>query len=657
MEAGFKKAFKGNWGSEAHTKRVGVVQDLNRLSWNTFISHLRKINLPLDASAKVIGPRLLNSSQWGYIDPVDTPDGGNIGLHKHMAISTFITSGSSGKPMIEWLRANTPMKILQECSAQYLSNTTKMIVNGNWVGVIDNPIQVIDVIKLYRRNGIIPVFTSICFDYKYNEINIYTDAGRLTRPIFYVENEKPSYSKTNINDIIDNEKTSWSEIVAGFKERADKKFNIKNNVLYEVQELYPDIKSQESQVEQLNKNKCIVEYIDTSEEESSLIATIPDDLKKNKFYTNQEIDPSLIFGVMGNQIIYPEANQYPRDAFSCGQSKQAVSIYHTNHQMRIDKTEEEGLLFATTTDDLKKNKYYTNLEVDPSLILGVMGNQIIYPENNPVTRNSFSCGQSKQAVSVYHSNYQMRIDKMGVILNYGQIPLVKSRYLEYINKEEIPYGENAIVAIMSYTGYNVEDAILINEGSVKRGIFRTSYYSMYESREESSKVAGTTSNSLFADVSKKKVVGTKPGYDYSQLDKWGLIKENTALDDKIVLIGKVTSSVAEPDVYTDASVMPKKGQLGFVDKSFITEGEEGFRIAKIRVREERIPALGDKMASRAGQKGTLGLIIPEEDMPFAADGIRPDLIINPHAIPSRMTIGQIVESLFGIYSIQYTYTV
>jgi DNA-directed RNA polymerase II subunit RPB2 len=113
VEAGFKKAFKGNWGSESHTKRVGVVQDLNRLSWNTFISHLRKINLPLDASAKVVGPRLLNSSQWGFIDPVDTPDGGNIGLHKHLAISAFITSGSSSKPFIDWLRANTPMKTLQ----------------------------------------------------------------------------------------------------------------------------------------------------------------------------------------------------------------------------------------------------------------------------------------------------------------------------------------------------------------------------------------------------------------------------------------------------------------------------------------------------------------------------------------------------------------
>jgi DNA-directed RNA polymerase II subunit RPB2 len=573
VESGFKKAFKGNWGSEAHTKRVGVIQDLNRLSYNTFISHLRKINLPLDASAKVIGPRLLNSSQWGLIDPVDTPDGGNIGLHKHLAISTFITSGSSSKPLIEWMRANTPMKILQECSPNYLASTTKIVINGNWVGVVDNPLPIVEILKLYRRNGIVPLFTSICFDYKYNEINIYTDAGRLSRPVFYVENEKTSFSRPDIIELINTGKTNWTQVVAGFKPKAVKDFNIKSNTLYEVQDLYPDIKNPEVQENELNKNKAIIDYVDTSEEESALIATTGEDLKKNKYYTHMEIDPSLIFGVMGNLIIYPEANQYPRDAFSCGQSKQAVSVYHSNHQMRIDK--------------------------------------------------------------------------MGVTLNYGQIPLIKSRYLEYINKEELPYGENAIVAIMAYTGYNVEDAILINEGSIKRGMFRTSYYSMYESREESAKVSGTTTNSVFADVSKKNVAGTKPGYDYSHLDKWGLVKENTPLDDKIALIGKVTSSITDSNIYTDASIMPKKGQLGFVDKAFITEGEEGYRIAKIRVREERIPALGDKMASRAGQKGTIGLIIPEEDMPFCSDGTRPDLIINPHAIPSRMTIGQLIESLFG----------
>lgn len=119
------------------------------------------------------------------------------------------------------------------------------------------------------------------------------------------------------------------------------------------------------------------------------------------------------------------------------------------------------------------------------------------------------------------------------------------------------------------------------------------------------------------------------------------------MNDKIILIGKMNSSLENRDALIDDSVKPKKGQLGFVDKSFITSGEEGFNIAKVRIREERIPAIGDKMASRAGQKGTLGLIIPEEDMPFTEDGLRPDLIINPHALPSRMTIGQIVESLFG----------
>ena len=170
---------------------------------------------------------------------------------------------------------------------------------------------------------------------------------------------------------------------------------------------------------------------------------------------------------------------------------------------------------------------------------------------------------------------------------------------------------------------------------------------MYESKEEIEQVDGNTVTSSFTNFETKEVTRIKPGYDYSQLDKDGIIKENTPLDDKIVLIGKATHSAIEPNIYVDNSTFPKKGQLGYVDKSFITEGDEGKRLAKIRIREERIPAIGDKMASRAGQKGTLGLLIPECDMPFMEDGTRPDLIINPHAIPSRMTIGQLIECVFG----------
>ena len=630
VESGFRKAFKGNWGAEEHTKRIGVVQDLNRLSWNSFISQLRKFNLPLDASAKVVGPRLLHASQWGFIDPVDTPDGGNIGLHKHMAISTLVTSGSSAIPLIKWLRANIPLKLLQECTTAYLGVTTKLIINGSWIGVVSNPLGTIRRLKLYRRNGLIPTFTSISFNYDQNEIYIYTDAGRLTRPIFYLNSgennasmddvdefiedieegsassdntskkKKESHQKKEradeseegvkskvthrhhetITDKINSHNYSWENVISGFMDKKDLHFHTKNNKIYEVSELYDNITKITDN--KLLVNKAIIDYIDTAEE--------------------------------------------------------------------------EGALIATTNEDLPKSKYYTHMEINPSFILGVLGNLIIYPENNPLPRNAFSCGQSKQAVSLYHSNYQMRIDKMGVVLNYGQIPLVKSRYLEYINKEQMPYGVNTIVAIMSHTGYNVEDAILINEGSVKRGLFRTTYYSMYEAREESPQVSGSSTMMYFDNIMGKNVSGIKPGYDYSHLDKWGLIKENTALDDKMVLIGKITSdssAAISVNNAVDSSVFPKKGQLGFVDKAFITEGEEGFRLAKIRVREERLPAIGDKMASRAGQKGTIGLIIPEQDMPFTADGVRPDLIINPHALPSRMTIGHLIESLLGKACVTY----
>jgi len=586
LESGFKKAFKGNWGSEEHTKRPEVIQDLNRLSFNSFISHLRKLNLPLDSSAKIIGPRLLHSSQWGIIDPVDTPDGGNVGLHKHMSLGATITNGYSSKPIIELLRQLVFMELLSECTTEYISKCIKIFVNGAWVGIITNPIEVLDILKKYRRIGLIPVYTSISWSIIDEIIYIYTDAGRLCRPIYYIEEQIPSFRKEKVLTKILENNFTFNDLLIGFnnfkkdeKLITNKEVFIKSNLIYSnINDLYSipykegeSIESREKILESLLQQSGIIEYLDTAETETTLIAI----------------------------------------------------------------TEE------------KINKFTTHLEVHPSLLLGIMGNQIVFPENNQLPRDLFSCGQSKQAVSLYNSNYQNRIDKMGVVLNNGQIPLVKSRYSKHINNEEHPYGINAIVAIGCYGGYNVEDSILFNEASIKRGMFNTTYFNMYESREESSKVAAGTIDSKFCNIEKELVIGKKPGYDYSQLDEHGLIRENTLLDDKKVIIGKVNNNLNNPDTYIDASITPKKGQLGFVDKSFITEGEEGFRIAKVRIREERIPAMGDKFCSRCGQKGTIGLIIPEDSMPFTEDGIRPDLIINPHALPSRMTIGQLVETLMG----------
>jgi len=576
VDAGFKRAFKGNWGAYTHTKRIGVVQDLNRLSHNTALSHLRKTNLHLDAGLKLVGPRVLHASQWGFFDPIDTPDGGNIGLHKHLSISAYITKGVPRESIIKWLRENVKLKLVEECAPIQLSEMTKVIVNGLWVGILEDPMTSVEKFKLFRRNALLPIYFSISFDIKQNTIFVYTDAGRLSRPIFYRDTEtgKFSFENPDILKKIEHDEFSWTDLVAGFNKRKEEVvFDTNAMKMYELNELYEGItvESNPAKLQRFMSEKAIIDFIDTSETEDLLIAI------------NKEV--------------------------------------------------------------LEDGKKYTHMEIHESLTLSMMSNLIIFPENNPATRNSFSCGQSKQAVSMYHTNHRMRMDKSAVVLNTPQIPIVKTRYLEYINNEDNGYGENAIVAIMCYTGYNVEDAILFNEGSLKRGLFRTTYYSTYESHEEKSVENG--SQSVFSNIENTtNVIGQKREFDYSQLDEYGIIHEGRAVNDRTILIGK-TSSVQGMISNMDDSKTPKKGQLGIVDKTFITEGEEGQRIAKVRVREERLPAIGDKMASRAGQKGTIGLIIPEENMPFTKDGLRPDLIINPHAIPSRMTIGQFVEAIVG----------
>jgi DNA-directed RNA polymerase II subunit RPB2 len=199
---GFRKAFKGNWGAEAHTKRVGVVQDINRLSFNSFAAQMRKLNLPLDASAKIVGPRLAHTTQWGIIDPIDTPDGGNVGLHKNLTIMATITKGYSAYPMMNWLRRNADMLLLAECTPLIISKLCKVIVNGRWVGVLAEPRKTESDIKTLRRVAVIPTFTSVYWSIKDNTLFIYTDAGRICRPIFHLGGSapyNPRGEKTNPN--------------------------------------------------------------------------------------------------------------------------------------------------------------------------------------------------------------------------------------------------------------------------------------------------------------------------------------------------------------------------------------------------------------------------------------------------------------------------
>ena len=567
VSRGFLRGFKGNWGAFSHTKSEGVIQPLNRLSYLSHLSHLRKINLNIDASSKITGPHHLHGSQWGVIDPVDTPDGGNVGLHKHMALMCHISHDMEDTPLIQWILEHMNGDFvmngstlllrticLEETSNEDIKTNTKIFVNSKIVATTNHPYMFRKLFIMARRCNYIPPFVSLLFEVKDNYIFIQSDEGRLLRPILYFEDNGTLHSMENKKTMesMKEKKISWNEYIYG--SNTYNKHCVKMNI---------------NDIMKGTKPKAVLDLLDKSEEESSYICMRANEINpKIKYeYTHCEIHPSMMFGVMGSHVLFPEHNQLPRDLFSCGQSKQAASLYH--------------------------------------------------------------------------SNFQHRIDTIGLVLNYGEKPLVRSRMLNYIHEEQHPYGFNAIVAIMCYNGYNVEDAILINEGSLKRGMFHTTYYNMYEAYEEHDE----SSHVIIKNTEDEMYLKTKPDYDYSDLNEHGIIKENTPMNDKKIVIGRVSFPESEPELRSDASVTPKKGQLGFVDKSYVTEEIEGKRIAKIRIREQRIPSMGDKFCSRCGQKGTIGTIIPEIDMPFMKNGIRPDLIINPHAIPSRMTIGQLIETI------------
>jgi DNA-directed RNA polymerase II subunit RPB2 len=585
VEKGFAKGFRGNWGAGKFTRRVGLVQDLNRLSWSSFMSHLRKTVLHIELSAKIVAPHLLQNSQWGMFDPLDSPDGGDVGLHKHLTLSVAITNQVSSAKVMEFLKENLNIRPIQQFPPLFLSTRPKIFVNGIWFGVVmdSDPLEVIRTLKRWRRNGLLPLHMSVSFNFSEYAIYIYTDGGRLTRPYVYRKHgtgEISYYAQRKRLTDNNSNPVSWKELVNG-------SFSLNKKVNYD------DCTSTKSSNAEQVKHEGILEYLDVAEEENALIA-------------------------------------------------------NNMHNFT-----------AASADTMAAD--YTHMEIDPSLILGVMGNCIIFPEHNQLPRNVFSCGQSRQACSLYNSNYPVRMDKTGIVLNYGQIPLIKSKYLKYINHEEMPYGVNTIVAIMSYTGYNVEDAILINRASLDRGLFNTSYYTTYENSEidyggdeEGDQQQGLeTGKMMFSNpLNVPNVVGMNQNANYNHLNKDGFVDEGTVITDKTVIIGKVVQS-EDGTTYTDNSKTVKKGQMGVVDKIYVTEGAPGNRIAKVRICHSRYPAIGDKMASRAGQKGTIGLIVPEEDMPFNAEGVRPDIIINPHALPSRMTIGHLIESIFGKVCAEY----
>lgn len=326
----------------------------------------------------------------------------------------------------------------------------------------------------------------------------------------------------------------------------------------------------------------------------------------------------------------------------------------------LDAMESDGAMIAMTNEDLTKNKRdnktfvnYTHAEIQPSTIVGVIAATIPFSDSNPGPRNLIATAQVKQAVGVYATSFQRRMDSMAFTLYYPQRPLIMPRTAWYLNYGKMPYGINSTVAFLCYTGFNQEDAIIMNKGAVDRGLYVSSFYRTYIAKEQKNQQALEDEKfckpyRLHANGSLRTI--NMNGHSYDKLEEDGFVKVGTRVEEGDAIIGKVVplKTTGDDDIkYRDASTFVRNYENGTVDMVFVSSNDEGHKFGKVRVRSERVPHIGNKYTSRHMQKGTCGMIYNQEEMPFNREGISPDLIVNPHGYPTRMTIAQLIECLMG----------
>lgn len=629
----------GNWGmkktgpGKKNKSKAGTAQVLNRLNYNSTLSHLRRVNSPSEKSGKIIPPRMINSSQWGFICYVETPEGASVGLVKNMSNLGLFTVAVSSEPVKQILNSYGIERI-ETVNIEEAYSKCKVFVNGDWYGIHKNPEILVPLLRNLRRDGTLHIYTSVYWNYSTNELFINTDGGRAIRPLYIVENNKLKLSD-EVCEKIKKNMYSWNKLVCP---------HLHNEVDLGTTENIAEMN--ETAVKELNDYKKRNEKCD---------AVIRDMLKHGS--SNEDDDDAN--NDANKKPVQTQELNVDRMREAIQNYKKVIETFDTKSVIEyIDPEETQNCVISMDVSDLinsnKHNEHshhiyrYTHCEIHPSLALGILAGLIPFPDHSQSPRNTYQSAMGKQAMGLNSTNYKDRMETLSYALHYPGKPLVSTKMTDYVHYNDLPIGSNVIVAIATYTGYNQEDSLIMNKSAIERGLFHSTFYRTYKDDEK--RIQSSGQEEIFGIPPENHTRGRKPG-SYDKLDENGFIKKDVYVEGGDTIIGKMIPikglTHGDHQVFKDASTMLRSNETGFVDKVLLNVNHEGFNFCKVKIRTIREPQIGDKFASRNGQKGTVGMTYYDEDMPFMSNGVRPDLIMNPHAIPSRMTMGQLIECLLG----------
>ena len=593
----------GNWVGG----RSGVSQLLDRTTYLAALSHMRRVTSPLVRSQPHFEARDLHPTHWGRLCPNETPEGQNCGLVKNAAQMIDVSEEVAEADVKELLR-----EAGVDSSPAGWAEGSRIHVNGDIFGLHKNPTKLVNQFKRRRRQGRIRSEVSIRHDSENRDVFINTDRGRILRPLLVLEDGDLNLSKESLENIRSGEWT-FNDLVSN----------------------------------------GVVEWVDAEEEEDLLVAPRPYDLPMSSPENNRPINPANVEWLNLGEEQISHANLRVEVHMPNGESVfEEFSVPLNYYQEDID---------ALRRKQKRKNLIlvYTHVEIDPQLILGVCASLVPYPEHNSTPRVTGGTAMVKQSLGLPSANYRLRPDTRMHVMHYPQQSIVGTRAMKTTNFAQRPGGQNFVVAILSHHGYNMQDAVVINRAAVERSLGRSSFIRTYNAenkrfpggQEERIEIPGTGLD---------EIKGLKSWESYTHLERDGLPTPETFLSsvggESSVLVGKTSpprfleeahGHFLQAQERRESAMMVRHGESGWVDNVYVTESLDSTLLCRITVRSEKIPEIGDKFASRHGQKGIIGRLVDEQDMPFTVDGVVPDLIINPHAIPSRMTVAHVLEMVGG----------